>query len=107
MSDLRSGNTVSASVTSTMRAMRKARGLTCGQLSELLAEQGFDISRQCLAKQEAGFRQVVSIDLAVALAKVFEVPIERLLEPVCDTCQNVPPPRFTCNECGSEGQKAS
>lgn len=85
------------------RAMRKARRMTAERLAKLLNERGLSITRGVLTNQETRRAANISIGQVVALADIFQVPIERLLQPGCDTCANAVPAGFTCNSCGLGG----
>ena len=99
-----SDRTASDNVVKAMRAMRQKLGLSCRELSEQLAAQGHHLSKWVLTAQEQGRSERVSVDQVVALAGVFGVPIDRLLNPVCETCQGLPPAGFTCNDCDATGK---
>jgi transcriptional regulator with XRE-family HTH domain len=102
----KSDRTATQQVINAMRIIRKRQGITCERLSELLNARGQMLSRGSLSNQELGYANHITIDQVVALADVFGVPLERLLETVCDTCQGFPPAGFTCNDCGATGVRA-
>jgi uncharacterized protein YuzE len=48
----------------------------------------------------AALRALLPKYMVQFITNVFDVPIDRLTNPVCETCQNLPPKGFTCNGCG-------
>lgn len=61
-----------------IRVLRKALGLTQGDLAEEMSERGFGWLRQTVDESEAGRRDATIAEL-IGLAEVFQVPLARLL----------------------------
>lgn len=95
---------ISNAVSVNMRRMRKKRGWSRPQLVEELTAAGCPVRLITLANLELGRRAEVSVDLTVALGRVFGVSVEDLCSAsLCDTCSGLPPAGFTCNDCGKRG----
>jgi len=99
---------VSRIVAENVRRLREARGLSLRGLTRKVVENGHRMNPSSLCRIEigthatGGFRPV-TVDELVALAKVFELPPERLLaEPKCHACLDSPPAGFACRTCGAE-----
>lgn len=82
--------------------LRTRRGWSNAVLSERFAEVGYAMSPQALSKQHL-HNSTVSIDQAVATARVFGISIEELISEGCGTCGDVPPVGFACCSCGRKG----
>lgn len=86
-----------------LRAFRKARGLSAQAVSDQLTEAGHLITRTSLSNYENGRSISISLDIAVGIAQILDVPLADMLLAVCDQCGNHPPAGFTCNICGRTG----
>lgn len=83
-----------------IRRLRERRQWGYRDVEERLARTGRPISALDLSAIDTGERHVTVDDL-VALASVFNVGVQELLEPPadCDTCHGAPPAGFMCLEC--------
>lgn len=83
-----------------LRRLREERRWSYRELSERLARTRRAIDVLELGWIEAGERPV-DVDDLVALAAVFDLSPQQLLEPPadCDTCHGAPPSGFLCMEC--------
>jgi len=94
---------VSRALAKRMLDLRHRRGWSIATTVEHLAAIGYVISPQAISKQE-NRESMISVDQAVALTKVFGMPLGELLaEPKCATCGDTPPIGFMCRHCGLEG----
>lgn len=87
---------------------RRRLGLTQGQMGERIGVlTGRTWTRKAVLAAEKGDRVFTAAEM-VAFAEVFGVSIESLFgsAPVCETCGDVPPTGFTCNDCGATGVRA-
>ncbi len=101
---MNSDRTASTNVVRAMRMIRRKRGISVLKLSDLLAVEGQLLSRTVLTNQETGRGRTsgaITIDQVLALTRVLDVPLEVLLNPVCESCGSLPPVGFTCNDCGA------
>lgn len=93
---------VTARLAQRMRAQRTRRGMSQEQLSRALANTGCVMPRVQLAELELGRKREASVDLLLALSRVFVVPAAELLGlPRCEACAGKPPVGFSCNSCGA------
>lgn len=85
-----------------IQRLREQRHWSYREVEERLAEVGRVIPTLSLGAIEAGERHA-DIDDLVALAAVFDLSVEELLQPPasCGTCQGAPPRGFMCTECGT------
>lgn len=83
-----------------VRRLREQRCWSYREVEERLSRAGRAIPALGLSAIEAGERHA-DVDDLVALAAVFDLGVEELLEPPasCDTCHGAPPPGFMCMEC--------
>ncbi|MGW9031486.1 helix-turn-helix domain-containing protein [Streptomyces sp. NPDC055722] len=90
-----------------VRRLREQHGYSYVELSERLAREGRSISTLGLSALERGER-CVDIDDLVALAAVFDLGPEQLLQPPedCGNCHGAPPLGFICMECDTTGLPA-
>lgn len=65
--------TPTRSLAARMKALRRRHGWSAADLAERMAAAGFKWDRFTVQNLESGRRQVVSLDEAVALARVFQV----------------------------------
>lgn len=86
------------------RRLREQRGWSYRDVEERLSRAGRTIPAVELGWIEAGERRV-DVDDLVALAAVFDLGIEELLQPPaeCETCHGAPPAGFMCLECETIG----
>lgn len=88
--------------------LQRSRRLASHIYAKLLAAEGFRIGPAKIRLQNTSLPLArctrVSLDQAVAAARVFGVPLAFLvgLEP-CDRCKDDPPVGFTCSACGAPG----
>lgn len=94
------GNNVRRNV----RRLREQRLWGYRDVEERLSRAGRAISTLALSAIDAGERHV-DVDDLVALAIVFDIGIEELLQPPadCETCHGAPPTGFMCMECETSG----
>jgi transcriptional regulator with XRE-family HTH domain len=84
-----------------LRQFRQARGWTQADVSRRLATFGCRLDQSSLARVENGHRRI-QLNEAFALAALFGLEIERLLEGIhCDVCLDYPPAGFACEKCGA------
>lgn len=90
------GNNVRRNV----RRLREQRRWSYREVEERLSRAGRAISTLGLSAIDTGER-TVDVDDLVALATVFDLSVEELLQPPadCATCHGAPPPGFMCMEC--------
>lgn len=83
-----------------IRRLREQRRWSYREVEERLAQAGRLITALAVSAIDSGERRV-DVDDLVALATVFDVGIEELLQPPagCETCHGAPPPGFMCLEC--------
>lgn len=67
-----------------IRALRKERGITQEQLGARMQVRGIILDQRAISRIESGKRVVADYELR-ALARVFGVKMEELLEDVADT----------------------
>ncbi|MFC8423960.1 helix-turn-helix domain-containing protein [Streptomyces sp. NPDC057236] len=98
------GNNVRRNV----RRLREQRRWSYREVEERVARAGRVIPALELSAIDAGERRV-DVDDLVALAAVFGLSIEGLLQPPadCDTCHGAPPTGFMCMECETSGLPAT
>lgn len=78
-----------------MRHLRTGAGLSLRSLSGKCGVQ-----QDALQRAEHG--KTVTLPNAVRIAAALGVPLASMLEPPsCESCLGMPPPGFTCNECGT------
>ncbi|MGW2550689.1 helix-turn-helix domain-containing protein [Streptomyces sp. NPDC001635] len=84
--------------------LRERRGWTYRDVEERLAQAGRAIPTVELGWVEAGERPV-DVDDLMALAVVFDLGVEELLQPPadCANCHGAPPNGFMCMECETSG----
>lgn len=87
-----------------IRRLREERQWSDREVEEHLARAGRVIPALALAAIDAGERRV-DVDDLVALAAVFDLDVEELLQPPadCATCHGAPPAGFICMECDTSG----
>lgn len=90
------GNNVRRNV----RRLREERYWGYRDVEERLARVGRVIPTLGLSAIDTGQRHV-DVDDLVALAAVFDLSVEELLQPPadCETCHGAPPTGFMCMEC--------
>lgn len=90
------GNNVRRNV----RRLREQHRWSYREVEERLSRAGRAISTLALSAIDTGERRV-DVDDLVALATVFDLSVEKLLQPPadCDICHGAPPPGFMCMEC--------
>jgi len=83
-----------------IRRLREQRTWSYREVEERLSQVGRAIPVLALSAIDAGERHVDADDL-VALAAVFDLGVEELLQPPsgCETCHGAPPAGFMCLEC--------
>jgi transcriptional regulator with XRE-family HTH domain len=83
-----------------IRRLREQRQWAYRDVEERLAQAGRPIPALAQSAIDAGERHVDADDL-VALAAVFGLSVEELLQPPadCATCHGAPPAGFRCMEC--------
>jgi transcriptional regulator with XRE-family HTH domain len=91
-------STIAARFGYRIAAGRKRRGWT---IAELAAKSG--VERGVINHLEHGHRGC-RLDSAVLLAAALEITLDGLAEP-CKWCGDKPPPGFTCNACGTNGEE--
>lgn len=91
-----------AMVAANVRSLRLARGMSTIDLSRSVGEQGCAIQPTGITKLELSGRRI-SVDELAALGSVFRIAPWNLTQELCPTCLGSPPPRFTCNDCGTTG----
>lgn len=86
-----------------VQRLREQRRYSYVELSERLARTGRSIPVLGLSRLERGERRV-DVDDLVALAAVFGLSPQQLLEPPaeCENCHGAPPPGFICASCGTQ-----
>lgn len=94
------GNNVRRNV----RRLREERRWSYREVEERLSRAGRAIPVLALSAIDSGERPV-DVDDLVALAAVFDLSPQQLLEPPadCDHCHGAPPPGFLCLECETSG----
>jgi transcriptional regulator with XRE-family HTH domain len=94
------GNNVRRNV----RRLREERQWSYREVEERLSRAGRAIPVLALSAIDSGERRV-DVDDLVALAAVFDLSPQQLLEPPadCGTCHGAPPPGFLCLECETTG----
>lgn len=94
------GNNVRRNV----RRLREQHRWGYRDVEERLARAGRVIPALGLSAIDTGERRV-DVDDLVALAAVFDLGVEELLQPPadCETCHGAPPPGFLCLECDTSG----
>jgi len=87
-----------------IRRLREQRRWAYRDVEEHLARAGRAIPTLALSAIDTGERSV-DVDDLVALATVFGLGVEELLQPPadCDTCHGAPPAGFMCLECETSG----
>ena len=87
-----------------IRRLREARQWSYREVEERLSRAGRTIPVLAQSAIDAGERRV-DVDDLVALATVFDLGVEELLQPPadCETCHGAPPPGFMCLECETSG----
>lgn len=90
-----------------VRRLREQHRWSYREVEERLARAGRAISTLGLSAIDTGERRV-DVDDLVALAAVFDLSVEELLQPPadCETCHGAPPAGFMCMECETSGQLA-
>lgn len=94
------GNNVRRNV----RRLREQRRWSYREVEERLSRAGRAIPTLGLSAIDTGERRV-DVDDLVALAAVFDLGIEELLQPPadCETCHGTPPAGFMCMDCETSG----
>lgn len=83
-----------------VRLYRQRRRWTLDQLAERLQPYGVGVSASMLAAWEANKRASISVDRLYALADVFRVAVEEMVEPErCPACNDRPPSVGVCPTC--------
>jgi len=87
-----------------IRRLREERRWSYWEVEERLARVGRAIPVLGLSAIDTGERHV-DVDDLVALAAVFGLGVEELLQPPaeCETCHGAPPAGFMCLECETSG----
>jgi transcriptional regulator with XRE-family HTH domain len=87
-----------------IRRLREHYRWSYREVEERLARAGRTIPVLGLSAIDAGERHV-DVDDLVALAAVFNLGVEELLQPPadCETCHGAPPTGFRCMECETSG----
>jgi len=87
-----------------IRRLRDQRQWSYREVEERLSRVGRAIPVLALSAIDTGERRV-DVDDLVALAAVFDLGIEELVQPPadCETCHGAPPPGFMCMECDTSG----
>jgi len=87
-----------------IRRLREQRRWSYREVEERLARVGRPIPVLGLSAIDTGERHV-DVDDLVALAAVFDLGIEELMQPPadCGTCHGAPPAGFMCMECETSG----
>lgn len=94
---------VSITVGRNVRAWRRWQGLSGTAVAQSMAARGLPMSHTGLSEIENG-HQRVTVDQLVAFAEVLRLTPEQLLAgPKCRVCWDTPPPRLTCQDCGTKG----
>jgi transcriptional regulator with XRE-family HTH domain len=76
---------------------RRRRGWT---VAELAVKAG--VGTHAIGNLEHG-RQGCTLDSAALLAAALEISLDGLAGP-CERCGDQPPPGYTCNDCGTQGE---
>lgn len=97
------GNNVRRNV----RRLREQRRWSYREVEERLARAGRAIPTLAQSAIDAGERRV-DVDDLIALAAVFDLSPEELLQPPadCKTCHGAPPAGFMCLECDTSALPA-
>ena len=87
-----------------IRRLREQRQWSYRDVEERVAQAGRPIPALGLSAIDTGDRHV-DVDDLVALAAVFDLGVEELLQPPADcvTCNGAPPAGFMCMECETSG----
>ncbi len=87
-----------------IRRLREQRNWSYREVEERLSRVGRAIPALGLSAIDIGERRV-DVDDLVALAAVFDLSVEGLLQPPadCETCHGEPPTGFMCMECETSG----
>lgn len=87
-----------------IRRLREQRRWSYREVEERLVQTGRVIPVLELSAIDTGERRV-DVDDLVALAAVFDLSVEELLQPPadCATCHGAPPAGFMCMECETSG----
>ncbi|GGN40343.1 transcriptional regulator with XRE-family HTH domain [Actinoplanes campanulatus] len=99
------GTEVSRKAAIRIRIRRLDLGLTMKQLTQRLADIGCPLPESGVWKVESGYRANITVDEAVAFARVLRMPVERLLGPgpACLVCEDRPASGAACLNCGADG----
>jgi transcriptional regulator with XRE-family HTH domain len=99
------GSAVSRKAATRIKIARLNLGMTHHRLSTLLTDAGCPMSTSGVWKVESGYRANLTVDEAVAFARVLRMPIERLLssDAACRVCDDKPPAGSTCLNCETDG----
>lgn len=87
-----------------LRAVRRAKKVSCEELSRRLGDNGYRLSAVSVRSYENGRTGSLPVSFVEAAATVLGVPVAQMLVPAgCLRCAGHPPVGFTCNSCGTGG----
>lgn len=87
-----------------VKRLRKQQGLSQDDLAARASNADFVVNRALIANVETRSNAAVPLDLAWALARGLEVPLDQLVTAAlgsCSQCHGSPPPGFSCRVCGA------
>lgn len=93
---------IGRNVARNIRRFREGQGMTMKRFAELLKEAGRTGDVVSVRRVETLGRRV-DVDDLVVIGRILNVePADLMAEaPPCRSCNDAPPPGFTCNNCGS------
>lgn len=99
------GSEMTRTVGTRIRIARIDLGMSQAGLAQRMTEAGCTVRTSGVWKIEHGYRNGLTVDEAVAFARVLRMPIERLLGPgpACMVCDDVPGVDVVCFNCGLGG----
>lgn len=83
-----------------MAFLRRRRGWSADRLAAELTAIGRYTSGTVISSWEHGRVKTAPLDVTFALADLFGVSIESLIDDSCRLCKKNPPAGFTCGSCG-------
>ncbi len=83
-----------------IRRARLSRGWTVDRLRREMELIGYPIAHSTIYRREISGASRMTLGALFAFAEVLKVPVMRLLVgPVCQVCDDNPPPGFICTSC--------